>query len=89
VTCGWWTWTQWLATSKAARGQPWWVSINPFNQGRAQLVILLPITSKNKGIAYHVPVAPPEGGLTKPSWIKCEDLRSVSVQRLVNHLGRG
>lgn len=43
---------------------------------------MLPITSKNKGISFHVEVNPPEGGLTQRSYIKCEDVRSISIERL-------
>jgi mRNA interferase MazF len=63
------------------------VSVDPFNQSGADLVILLPITSKFKRVRSHVPVQPPEGGLSLPSFIKCEDVRSVSKQRLLHRLG--
>jgi len=63
------------------------VSVDPFNQSAADLLIVLPITSKAKGVRSHVPVRPPEGGLTLPSYIKCEDVRSVSKQRLHKRLG--
>ena len=43
---------------------------------------MLPITSKNKGIPFQVEVNPPEGGLTQRSYIKCEDVRSISIERL-------
>jgi mRNA interferase MazF len=58
-----------------------------FNHGPAGLSVVLPITSRSKGIASHVPVAPPEGGLTQPSFVKCEDVRSVSHDRLIRRLG--
>ncbi|MDQ3814514.1 MAG: type II toxin-antitoxin system PemK/MazF family toxin, partial [Armatimonadota bacterium] len=51
------------------------VSDDAFNTGPAALCIALPFTSKDKRIPWHVAVAPPEGGLTMPSWIKCEDIR--------------
>jgi mRNA interferase MazF len=41
----------------------------------------LPITSKDKRQPIHVSVTPPEGGLSLPSFIKCDDIRSVSKQR--------
>jgi mRNA interferase MazF len=63
------------------------ISVDGFNQSGAELVIALPITSKAKGVRSHVPVQPPEGGLTLPSFIKCEDVRSVSKQRLLQRLG--
>lgn len=63
------------------------VSANTFNLGPAGLVILLPLTSKAKGVRSHVSVNPPEGGLRRPSFIKCEDVRSVAVERLGRRLG--
>lgn len=63
------------------------LSVDHFNHGPAELVVILPITSKAKGIPLHVAVTPPEGGLSQPSFIKCEDVRSVSKERLLSKLG--
>jgi len=63
------------------------VSSDAFNAGPAGLVVILPLTSQEKGIRFHVPVSPPEGGLRKPSFIKCEDIRSISIERLGKRLG--
>lgn len=62
-------------------------SVDPFNHGPADLVVVLPITSKDKRIPLHVAVDPPEGGLTTRSFVKCEDVRSISRQRLTRKLG--
>ena len=50
-------------------------------------MIVLPITSVGKGIPFHVEVKPPEGGLTMRSFIKCEEIRCVSKERLRERLG--
>lgn len=63
------------------------ISVDLFNQGASGLIIVLPITSRDKGIIFHVEILPPEGGLTTRSFIKCEDVRSISVERLDKHLG--
>ena len=63
------------------------VSANPLNRSAADLVIVVPITSKAKGIPYHVPIRPPEGGVKSISYIKPEDIRSISKQRLVRPWG--
>lgn len=63
------------------------ISVDRFNEGPAELVVVVPITTQAKGIPFHVPVDPPEGGLDRRSFIKCEDLRSVSKERLVRALG--
>lgn len=63
------------------------VSDDLFNSSAAELVMVLPVTTRIKGIPYHVEVQPPEGGLRLSSCIKCEDLRSLSTERLVQRLG--
>ena len=64
------------------------VSDDFFNQGRSEMVIAVPITSRNRGIRSHVPVVPPEGGLSVLSYIMCENIRSLSVHRLIQRLGK-
>jgi len=59
------------------------VSVDGFNQSRADLVVVIPITSTLRPIPFHVVVQPPEGGLTNPSALLCEAVRSISKQRLV------
>jgi mRNA interferase MazF len=63
------------------------VSVDGFNTSPAELVIVLPITSKSKGVRSHVAVTPPEGGLTAKSFIKCEDVRSIAKQRFFRRRG--
>ena len=63
------------------------VSVDLFNSGPADLIVVLPITSQAKGIPFHVQLNPPEGGVTKNSFIKCEDVRSISKQRLIRRFG--
>jgi mRNA interferase MazF len=63
------------------------LSVDLFNSGPAELVIVLPITSKSKGVRSHVTVDPPEAGLTSKSFIKCEDVRSVAKQRFSRRRG--
>jgi mRNA interferase MazF len=64
------------------------VSTDAFNHGRSGMTIVLPITSVDQRIPFHVAVDPPEGGLSQPSYIKCEDVRAVSTARLKRRLGR-
>ncbi|HJN19258.1 MAG TPA: type II toxin-antitoxin system PemK/MazF family toxin, partial [Armatimonadota bacterium] len=63
------------------------VSHDRWNRGRSGLVIALPLTTKDKGFPHHVRVDPPEAGLGKPGFIKCEDVRSISTSRLQRRLG--
>jgi mRNA interferase MazF len=63
------------------------ISVDAFNQGPADLVVVLPITSKDKRQPIHVAIKPPEGGLKMVSFIKCDDVRSVSKERLKKFYG--
>jgi mRNA interferase MazF len=64
------------------------VSVDLFNHGPAALVIVVPLTTRSRQIPSHVAVDPPEGGLRVRSYIKCEDVRSISVDRLVERWGQ-
>ncbi|MBI3891319.1 MAG: type II toxin-antitoxin system PemK/MazF family toxin [Candidatus Wallbacteria bacterium] len=57
-------------------------SVDKFNSGPAELVVVLPVTTRDKRIPFHVRVEPPEAGLKQPSFVKCEDIRSISKLRL-------
>jgi mRNA interferase MazF len=63
------------------------VSVNELNQSAAELVIVLPLTSREMRVRSHVPVEAGEGGLTIRSFIKCEDIRSIPVRSLEQRLG--
>jgi len=63
------------------------VSAAAFNRSRADLVVVIPITSTLRPIPWHVVVHPPEGGLTNPSALLCEAVRSVSKERLLKRWG--
>lgn len=62
------------------------VSNDDMNHGPARLAIAIPISTKYKGVPSHVPVFPPEG-VVEPSFIRCEDIRSISTERLVHRMG--
>ena len=61
------------------------VSDDAFNAGLAGLVMVVPLTSKttkSKNIRAHIRLGPPEGGLKTPSVILCDQLRTISKDRL-------
>ena len=64
------------------------LSVDLFNEGRAELVVAVPITRTERRIRWHVRVSPPEGGLAAVSFIQCENVRSVSKTRLKRRRGR-
>ncbi len=63
------------------------ISVDAYNRGPAGLVLVLPVTSTQRGVRYHVTVEPPEGGLTNPSDVLCDAIRSISRERLGRRLG--
>lgn len=63
------------------------ISVDLFNQSPADLIIIIPVTTKEKGIRSHVRIEPSKSGLNKASFIKCEGIRSVSKERLMRRLG--
>ena len=63
------------------------ISHERFNRIENGLHIVVPITGMDRGLAYHVRVEPPEGGLTKPSVIMCDQAKSQSSERFRKYLG--
>lgn len=63
------------------------ISVDKFNHGPSDLIIVLPMTTHDKKQPLHVPVNPPEGGLPRTSFVKCEDVRSVSKERFRKRYG--
>ena len=64
------------------------VSVDLFNHGPAELIVVLPITSRDKKVPFHIPIEPRQSGLDVRSYIKCEDIRSISKERLAEHKGQ-
>src|SRR3954464_4550246 len=63
------------------------ISVDQFNQGPADLVFAVPLSTKDKRVRSQVPIDPPEGGVKERSFAKCEALRSISTVRLVERWG--
>jgi mRNA interferase MazF len=64
------------------------LSVDLFSQGPAELVVVVPLTRTDRKIRWHLGVRPPEAGLAAESFVQCENLRSVSKQRLKRRRGR-
>jgi mRNA interferase MazF len=54
-------------------------TVNELNQSAAEPVVVLPVTSREKGVRSHVEVGEGEAGLAVRSFTKCEDIHSISV----------
>jgi mRNA interferase MazF len=53
----------------------------------AELVVVLPVTSKSRNIPLRIQLNPPEGGLRMISYVMPEMIRSMSLRRLTQRLG--
>ena len=50
--------------------------------------IVLTVSTKGKAVPFHVPVNPSEGnGLQEKSFVKCEQILTVSKERLIRRVG--
>jgi mRNA interferase MazF len=63
------------------------ISADSMNRSPADLVIIAPITGTDRGIQAHVKVAVGEGGLSKPSVIMADQIRTISLRRISRRLG--
>ena len=61
------------------------VSTNAFNAWPVSLVIVVPITTRDRWFSHHILVA--GGGLDRPSFAMPEYVRSVAQRRLQRRLG--
>lgn len=58
-----------------------------FNSGPSGLVMMAPLTTVQRDLPLHVEITPPEGGLKRKSYVMCENLRSITRERLSGRLG--
>lgn len=63
------------------------LSVDAFNASRAELVTVLPITSRARPLRTRVELRPPEGGLSVISYVIGEQSRTISTRRLARRLG--
>ena len=45
------------------------------------MAIVVPLTTRNRGLLHHVEIRSAESGLARPSWARTEDITAVSVER--------
>lgn len=63
------------------------ISADQLNRSRAELAIVLPVTTTRQDLPSHIEIEPGESGLSHTSYAKTEDIKSVSTQRLIRRLG--
>lgn len=60
------------------------ISTDGLNHGPGDLVVVLPITTRQRHTPFHVPIDPPDGGVSQRSYIMCEQVRALDIGRLLN-----
>lgn len=62
------------------------ISNDTFNNGPAGLIIVIPLTTKEKKIPCHISIHPKDG-VKEHSFAMCEQIRCISKERLVTKCG--
>ncbi len=63
------------------------VSADSLNDSPAGVVVVIPITTTYRGLPSHIEIDQGDSGLDEVSYAKCEDVKSISEQRLIARLG--
>lgn len=63
------------------------ISNDTFNNGPAGLIIIIPLTTKDKEIPCHVSILPKDGGVKEHCYAMCEQIRCISKERLISKWG--
>jgi mRNA interferase MazF len=63
------------------------LSVDAFNASRAELVTVLPITSRARALRTRVTIRPPEANLSAVSYVVAEQPRTISSRRLGKRIG--
>lgn len=63
------------------------VSVDQLNHGPGGVTVVVPLTTRNRQLPNHVEVEAEGTGLDRISWARCEDVRSISNERLLHRLG--
>jgi mRNA interferase MazF len=63
------------------------ISNDVVNQSPANMVTVVPITTKERKLRSYLRLDPPAGGLTQTSYIICDQVRTISKERLSKKYG--
>lgn len=64
------------------------VSVDRFNLGPANLVVVIPLTTRDRRIGLHVRLDPPNGNLPRISFAMTEAIRSLDRRFLGDRIGK-
>ncbi|KWW99145.1 type II toxin-antitoxin system PemK/MazF family toxin [Carbonactinospora thermoautotrophica] len=63
------------------------VSADGYNRLPIGMAIVVPLTSRDRGLSHQTPIRNAASGLDRVSYARPEDVRAISVERLVRRLG--
>ncbi len=63
------------------------ISNDTFNNGPAGLVIIIPMTTKERGVPCHIAILPKDGGVKEHCFAMCEQIRCITKERLISKWG--
>ena len=63
------------------------VSDDAYNRSALSMAFVVPLTRTLRSWPSRVRIDPPEGGVTAPSELMCDQLRAVTAERLERRLG--
>ena len=63
------------------------LSGSSYNELHNEQLIVAAITSRQRGLPFHVPVGT-DSGLRTPSWVQPEPVRAIPARRVIRPLGR-
>jgi len=53
------------------------------------VALVVPLSTRDRGLPHHVPIRSPQSGLNRPSWARTEDIRAVSTVRFTRPVPLG
>jgi mRNA interferase MazF len=63
------------------------VSGDRINSLPSDLISILPVTTRDRRLAFHYRLEAGTGGLPATSFVLCEQIRTISKKRLLRHMG--
>jgi mRNA interferase MazF len=49
------------------------------------MTLVVPLTTRDRGLPHHVLISSLESGLREPSWARTEDITTISTERLARN----
>jgi mRNA interferase MazF len=76
-----------VGTEQSGRRPAVVISADRLNESRAGVVIVVPCTTRRRGLPSHIELDTGTSGLDEISYAKCEDVKSISERRLITKVG--